>query len=155
MAQVILRTVDNAQIDPARNRLMYKAGDVIAIVEDAHQWGEAESKLVWIANGNDPELWPGGFFILRIPDATVAELQYLLEESGDWIPPVGDPATLDPELYLPGYYINNANRKRRKHWTDFVYLYASLNNPTRKRLDAEGEYTVTLGMINNYFKVKT
>jgi len=153
MAQVIFRTVDNTQADVVKNRQMYKSGDVVTIVEDSHQWGEAESKLVWVANGNDAALWPGGFFILRVIDATVAELMYLLEEAGDIIPDNGlDPS--DPEYIPPTLDRKNANYKRRKHWTDYQSMYDAQNKPTQRDLDRDAEYTVTIGAVNNYFKVK-
>lgn len=153
MAQVIFRTIDNSHTDVAKNRVMYKTGDVVTVVEDSHLWGEGESKLVWTANGNDPALWPGGFFILRITGMLVADAMYLLEEAGDWVPEVGD-IELDPETYVAGHYLNNANRKRRANFVDFVTLYNSLNSPTRNQLDADGEYTVTLGMVSQYLKIK-
>ena len=151
MAQIIFRTVDNSQADVAKNRLMYKTGDVVTVVDDSHLWGEGESKRVWIDNGKDPDLWPGGFFILMIPDMAVAEAMYLLDEAGD-TEDVVVPGPDGDEVHTR--FINNGNRKRRGNYVDFNELYNSLNKPTQRALDEFGDYTVTMGMVNNYLKVK-
>lgn len=42
-------------------------GDIIFVGADGHTWGKLETKAAWVAAGEDPEAWPGDFYLLKVP----------------------------------------------------------------------------------------
>jgi hypothetical protein len=77
VASLLIRTI------AGENALRYAIGDVVAAVPDDHVFGRMEDRRVWIAEGNDPAAWPGGFAVLELPGLSVeAARQYLAEGTG-------------------------------------------------------------------------
>jgi hypothetical protein len=60
----------------------WKIGDIVAVQPDGFNWGLLESKEKWIAAGRIGAEWDvgQGFFILKLPGVTVAQVLYFLEE---------------------------------------------------------------------------
>jgi hypothetical protein len=60
----------------------WKIGDIVAVQENGFNWGLLESKEKWIAAGRIGAEWDPaqGFFILKLPSVTVAQVLYFLEE---------------------------------------------------------------------------
>lgn len=54
-------------------------GDVVYFAEDGHSWGREESKLQWLSEGRDLVEWPNHFFILKVPNTTVAQANMFIE----------------------------------------------------------------------------
>ncbi len=73
MCEILIRTVDNTNKDPAKDLWCYKAGDVVAVMPDGTPWGRFESKDVWVKQGNPIEKWPGGFAIINLPGVPVTD----------------------------------------------------------------------------------
>lgn len=73
MAQLLVRTVNG------ENALRYMAGDVVTVFDDEHRFGRMESLAVWIAEGNDPAAWPGGFTVVQLDGLAVEQARQYLE----------------------------------------------------------------------------
>ncbi|MBN9534715.1 MAG: hypothetical protein J0H10_15325 [Alphaproteobacteria bacterium] len=74
MAELLIRTVNG------ENARRYMEGDVVAVCEDGHAFGRMESLETWAAEGRDPDRWPGGFAIVRLPGMSVDDARQYLEE---------------------------------------------------------------------------
>lgn len=79
MAVLLVKTAIGEAGQPGR----YHDGDVVAVLPDDHVFGRMESLDVWVAEGNTPSSWPGGFAIIELPDLTVEEAQVFLEGNFD------------------------------------------------------------------------
>lgn len=60
MAKLLIRTIEGENIE------RYMRGDIVAVLPDTHVFGRMESMEVWIAEGRNPALWPGGFLIVEL-----------------------------------------------------------------------------------------
>jgi hypothetical protein len=80
MAELLVRTQNNAHRHPDKDRATYKRGDVVVVMPDGHQWGRMESLKVWTDEGLPANAWNGGFTILEVPGAPVSDFAHLLEE---------------------------------------------------------------------------
>jgi hypothetical protein len=58
----------------------WKIGDIVAVKEDSFEWGVLETKSKWIASGRIGAEWGEGFFLLKLTNVTVAQVEYFLEE---------------------------------------------------------------------------
>lgn len=54
--ELLVKLTDNTHIDPAKDLRCWKRGDVVAIMEDGHQWGLEEG--------------PPKFFVIKMPGIT-------------------------------------------------------------------------------------
>jgi len=92
MAELLIRTQNNAHVDPRKDRATYKRGDVVVVMPDGHVWGRLESKQQWVSEGLPENAWPGGFVVVKVPG------------------PVSDYADLVAEQNTP-----DSNRYRRRN----------------------------------------
>lgn len=69
------------------------AGDVISVLPDDHVFGTHEDLSVWIAAGHDAASYPAIFYIVDLPDLSVADAQKYLEVS-DTVDANGNPVLL-------------------------------------------------------------
>ena len=81
MAELLVRTVNNTHTDPVKDKACYKKGDIVLAAPDGYVWSRMESKKQWVNEGLDPNLWPGGFAILKVADITIEQAQVYLQES--------------------------------------------------------------------------
>ncbi len=58
MAELLVRTKDNAHRHPDKDRAAYKRGDVVVIMPDGHKWGRMESLKQWTNEGLPADAWP-------------------------------------------------------------------------------------------------
>lgn len=72
MAKLLIRTLDGENIE------RYMHGDIVAVLPDTHVFGRMESLEVWIAEGRDPSLWPGGFLVIELTGLAEATAQAYL-----------------------------------------------------------------------------
>jgi len=42
MAELLIRLKNNTHVDPVKDRMCYKQGDIVVVKPDGHQWGRAE-----------------------------------------------------------------------------------------------------------------
>lgn len=61
----------------------WATGDVIAIFDGDHEFGNSESKTKFIAAGNNPEDWPRQFVIVNVTDSNKEDLSFLLTNIGN------------------------------------------------------------------------
>ena len=80
----------------------WSTGDVIAIFDGEHEFGNLESKTKFIAAGNNTEDWPRQFVIVNLTDKKKEELSFLLANMGDirqfYIQPQGTESPYYDEL---------------------------------------------------------
>lgn len=57
-------------------------GDIVAVVDDDHQWGRYESLACWLAVNvyHTAENWPRKFTVVKVTDRTTEQLAYLAEK---------------------------------------------------------------------------
>lgn len=69
MAELLILNFDTSNKDPEQDRLAWKKGHVIAVMEDGHKWGKEECL---------PK-----FHIIKLPDVKVEEVQKYMESKHD------------------------------------------------------------------------
>lgn len=127
MAELLVRTVDAAHADPAKDRWCYKRGDAVLVMPDGHGWGRMESKPVWVAEGRDPVDWPGGFYVVRLPDLNVGAAAAYVAEDAD----------------------------RRRAWTlDLADLERRSTDSGRDTLNLDGEITRNFSEVSGSLTLK-
>lgn len=130
MASLLIRTVNG------ENPQRYMDGDVVAVVPDDHVWGRMESLVVWVKEGNAPELWPGKFVIVTLPDLSVAAArQYVAEET-----------LLDGQ--------NSVMGKRRTHAVDYRLMERRDPLSGRDTLNLDKQITRNYAEVASLFKAK-
>lgn len=109
MAEVLIRARTNGA-----SAAHWQLGDIVYIAPDGHTWGKLETKAAWVASGEDPALWPGGFWLIKIPGVSVDVIRYLRDR---WASGAGG----------------------RRLWR---LAFSDLPNQIRNRLNNNGEITV-------------
>lgn len=80
MAEILLYLKDNTHPDPQEDeRGCWKRGYIVSVKPDGGPWARKESIEVWIAQGGTKQDWHGVTAIIKIPDATVADVQHLIQ----------------------------------------------------------------------------
>lgn len=79
----------------------WQAGDVVQIGQDGKAWGRRESLASWLASGGASADWPGGFYIIRVPDHSWPATNAYGEGSVSWVD-ISDPD--DPMLMAQGRF---------------------------------------------------
>lgn len=75
MAEMLIKV----RASPSR---AWRRGDIVVIMPDGHEWGTLEFLGSWVASGRHAELFPGDFFVVKIPGVTVTRLKVYL---ADWV----------------------------------------------------------------------
>lgn len=104
------------------------AGDFVDIRGDVVLWGAMESKQEWIAQGNDPALWHGMTFLIKVPGLEMAKVI----------------AVLDRDI------VNEIMRARGVWHIPLSVIPQSIMDV----IDQDGEYTVTITQLRNFIKKK-
>lgn len=75
MAEILIKSTDATNADPAKDALCYKRGDPVLVMDDGHLWSPGELDL-------------RVFYIIKLPGVPASALQKYLEPEYD------DPASL-------------------------------------------------------------
>ena len=139
MAEFLIKVTNNTHPDPEKDRRgSYKRGMVVRVERDGFLWGAEETKQSWIAAGRDPLLWPGYFYLVKVPQVTYEQVIALVntqvtDDSGNLLTDDGGmPITF-----------------RRR---EYVLKIDTLKPSIKAALESAGEVTVAVNEISNDVK---
>jgi hypothetical protein len=123
MAECLVKAISVTNIDPVKDiRGCYKSGDVVVVMPDGHLWGASEGL---------PNFW-----IVKVPGATVAQLEIYL-----------DPVTAVDPPELGG----RTRVIRRRRWFADI---SQLTGGSRNTLLATGVISVPLTTVQGFMTNK-
>ena len=105
----------------------WKLGDIVVVRENGWTWGREETKAAWIAAGGTAETWPEYFFLLKLPNVTVTQIEYMLTE----------------------FPTATAEQGGRRLW---AFKTNALNQNQLDKLIDKGEFTSGVDLTNNQAK---
>jgi hypothetical protein len=115
MAEILVKAISTTH--PTQDHWCYKLGDPVVVMDNDHPWGALEGL---------PNFW-----IIKIPDATIAEVQHYIDMLYD------QPTDLTPS-------------KRRRWYLDNVKVPQHIWN----ELESTGTLTGTKAQLDNFMTDK-